>query len=406
MEGTSMQRFALLALFALSLLVGCTQSKVVLGGDDGGTDAGMDDGGPITCGTNICGAGEYCCNESCGTCAPIGAGCAAVECVHTCGGDVCADDTGNLCCADCDGSQFCPGPGGTCPAIACPPVCADGTPCDGTCCPSPGCDDGFYCAAPGEMCDVAGDPVVCPNVCPDGSACADGATCCPGCRGEFFCSPDGASCPDISCPPPCDDGVFCETGLCCDDCRGSSYCSADGACEPCTGECAPFDARGVGACAAFFGYSWNGSECVGISGCDCAGTDCGRLYDSPDECLFEQWSCTTPPSCSSDADCGATEYCDGCATSSCPVCDDCVAGCVPHGCMSEREPICRAERPECGPDGIAIVRDGCWVCVDARTCEDLGPDDCRAAGCPGGSTCTACAVGEYVCLPDGEACAF
>lgn len=402
-----MQRLAWAALCALTLVVGCTESKIVLGGDDAGTDGSMMDGGGEACGTNTCGAGEYCCNASCGTCAPIGGACDTVECLHECGGEVCADDTSGICCADCDGRQFCPGPMGTCPAIDCPPVCADGTFCEGTCCPNSGCEDGFYCAPPGEGCVMDALPVECPNECPDGSACADGSLCCPGCGGEFFCSADGAGCPDVACPPACDDGVFCESGLCCDDCRGSSYCSPDGACMPCTGECAPLDARGVGECAAFFGYTWNGADCVGVSGCDCEGRDCSRLYDSPERCLADKWECTLPPRCESDAECGATEYCDSCAGSSCPGCDDCVSGCVAHMCPTEREPTCRAMRPECGEDGLAIVRDGCWVCVDARTCEDLRPDDCRAAGCPGGSTCTACEEGTaYICLPDGEACAF
>jgi hypothetical protein len=30
---------------------------------------------PVRCGENMCGSGEYCCNESCGICAPIGGSC-------------------------------------------------------------------------------------------------------------------------------------------------------------------------------------------------------------------------------------------------------------------------------------------------------------------------------------------
>jgi hypothetical protein len=34
----------------------------------------------ITCGSNTCNAGEYCCNASCGICAPMGAMCIQAVC--------------------------------------------------------------------------------------------------------------------------------------------------------------------------------------------------------------------------------------------------------------------------------------------------------------------------------------
>jgi hypothetical protein len=37
-----------------------------------------------TCGKNICAKGQYCCNPSCGTCAPFGAMCT----MQFCGGTV------------------------------------------------------------------------------------------------------------------------------------------------------------------------------------------------------------------------------------------------------------------------------------------------------------------------------
>ncbi|MCY1073252.1 hypothetical protein [Archangium lansingense] len=36
--------------------------------------------GGISCGANVCGAGTYCCNASCGTCAPKGNACLDVMC--------------------------------------------------------------------------------------------------------------------------------------------------------------------------------------------------------------------------------------------------------------------------------------------------------------------------------------
>ena len=40
-----------------------------------------DNGNPNDqCGTNVCGQGDYCCNESCGICAPEGGFCIQIAC--------------------------------------------------------------------------------------------------------------------------------------------------------------------------------------------------------------------------------------------------------------------------------------------------------------------------------------
>jgi hypothetical protein len=62
-------------------------------------------------------------------------------------------------------------------------------------------------------------------------------------------------------------------------------------------ECAPFDAMGVGPCEAFFGYSWNGVDCVGLSGCNCEGTDCDNLYETPEQCLNAHAQCGMGNAC-------------------------------------------------------------------------------------------------------------
>lgn len=36
--------------------------------------------GGVTCGTKTCGAGQYCCNSSCGICAPFGSACIQIVC--------------------------------------------------------------------------------------------------------------------------------------------------------------------------------------------------------------------------------------------------------------------------------------------------------------------------------------
>jgi len=89
--------------------------------------------------------------------------------------------------------------------------------------------------------------------------------------------------------------------------------------------CAAQDAQGVGACARFFGYAWNGSTCDGISGCSCSGTDCGALYDSSDACRTAHLSCF--------ADCRS----QGCPTGrNCQVCrgpSGLVFACIPNGAV-------------------------------------------------------------------------
>ena len=76
--------------------------------------------------------------------------------------------------------------------------------------------------------------------------------------------------------------------------------------------------------------------------------------------------------CKNDMQCEPTHYCDPCATSSCPMCDDCVTACVPHGCRTESTLTCRCARPECGNEGVAVIRDGCWICLSIESCAPTG----------------------------------
>jgi hypothetical protein len=63
----------------------------------------------------------------------------------------------------------------------------------------------------------------------------------------------------------------------------------------CLDDCAPDNAKGVGMCLAFFGYAWNGKECVGLSGCACEGSDCGSLPMDPKECKADHAECLSGP---------------------------------------------------------------------------------------------------------------
>lgn len=74
------------------------------------------------------------------------------------------------------------------------------------------------------------------------------------------------------------------------------------------------------------------------------------------------------PGCARDAGCPADQWCSPCGTSSCPLCDNCIPACVPHGCPTEPVAQCKMVRPDCGEGAVAVVKDGCWVCVDRATC--------------------------------------
>jgi len=49
-------------------------------------------------------------------------------------------------------------------------------------------------------------------------------------------------------------------------------------------DCGPMRAAGDGQCDMGLGIMWNGSECVGIAGCECSGEDCDALFASMEEC--------------------------------------------------------------------------------------------------------------------------
>lgn len=337
-----------LFFFALALgtlaFAGCS-SSVMIGSDDGGTssDAGprADGSNGEPCGANTCTDGTYCCNASCGICAPEGAGCTTIACPEpvVCSGEVCTEE-GATCCPGCFGGEsHCSGPDGVCP------------------------------------------PIDCPRDCTNDADCGAGAQCCFGCdpAGLGTCVPAGTSCgdPDPSACEPCGDDVCGADEQCCpggcpgiaDNCQpADSMCIVPDCPAP---TCEPMRAYGQGDCDAVLGVRWNGAYCEGISGCDCVGVDCGRIYPNMSDCESYHGSCSPEPGCTSDLDCPESMYCNGCARGSCPACLDCAPDCVPNPCGHEGEPVCDESRPECGTSGVAIVKDGCWVCVDPNTCGEI-----------------------------------
>lgn len=88
--------------------------------------------GGAACGANVCGAGTYCCNSSCGVCAPKGGACPDVVCAVSaqpeakqeasaassggpCGSNYCGK--GYFCCNP--GCGVCAPEGGGCPHVVC-----------------------------------------------------------------------------------------------------------------------------------------------------------------------------------------------------------------------------------------------------------------------------------------------
>jgi hypothetical protein len=89
--------------------------------------------------------------------------------------------------------------------------------------------------------------------------------------------------------------------------------------------CDAQDARGVGLCARFLGYFWNGTMCVGLSGCSCAGADCMSPFGSPTECEAAYLPCVSPRDCRTTG-CPAPSTCEPCRGPGGPV-----YVCVPAG---------------------------------------------------------------------------
>ena len=47
-----------------------------------------------------------------------------------------------------------------------------------------------------------------------------------------------------------------------------------------------------------------------------------------------------------------------------------------HDCPTEDTLLCYGVREDCGEGKVAIIEDGCGVCVDLQTCEPARNDSC------------------------------
>ena len=227
-------------VLALALASGCYQVGL------GAHDAGPGDGGaPMPCGPTICGAGLVCCNESCGICTLPGQGCTAIACVLDAG----LPDGGPI---SCGGPMRAPCPMGSWCDFPDESVCGSGGEW-GECRPS------FDVVCPPEVRPVCGcDGRDYSSPCDafvSGTDYAFEGRCSP-------CSPDDARGIGM-CEAEVGyawDGMIC-TALTGCDCEGSD-CWRYGSIEQCVDEhlgCneSPVHARIDAACAPFDGRAWS-----------------------------------------------------------------------------------------------------------------------------------------------------
>lgn len=100
-----------------------------------------------------------------------------------------------------------------------------------------------------------------------------------GCEAVTGCECTGVDCVSLT-----------ETEQECIDIHGG--CEED---PPVDEPCAPMDAEGDNECYMFLGYAWDGAECVLVGGCECTGEDCDELYEDLDLCIADNEECVEDP---------------------------------------------------------------------------------------------------------------
>ncbi len=158
---------------------------------------------------------------------------------------------------------------------------------------------------------------------------------------DFACAEGWEYIPD----PECGCGCFLPTCEDAADCNEGQRCAVDGICrgEECAAVCVPATCGLPGT-----------AICLAIPSCDdgeiaAEVNGCFTCVDA-DTCVDEF------SMCASDADCV-----DG-------FCDASTAQCTYPNCDDGQPTACDALRPDCGDYFIGAARDGCWACVDPRTC--------------------------------------
>ena len=280
---------------AVALAVSATACDYTVG--LGGHDAGSGPPTGVSCGPVECGAGQVCCNPSCGLCVAPGFSCVELACGDAATPDAGVEDDGALPLPS-DAGPICAPPmdfylrpgcgtyGWAFDGTSC--VAVDGCECMGsecswlfpseadclaTCLPPP-CVEGDGTCGSGHYCDM-----------PDDSLCGRTR------MAAGRCAPSEAStareCDSVYHPVcGCDGATYnnaCIAGASGTDVAYVGACRAD--------PCAADELAGEGACMIEVGWAWDPMlGCSSVVGCSCVGADCGR-YVSLEECISSHLFC-------------------------------------------------------------------------------------------------------------------
>lgn len=113
--------------------------------------------------------------------------------------------------------------------------------------------------------------------------------------------------------------------------------------QPMFDPCAAQDVVMVGGCEPAPVYFWNGTECVGQSGCSCEGADCDAVFPNQADCEASYTSCGGGTFCGGFAGftCSEDEYCAYEPGQSCGAADaSSTCKSKPMACTKELVPVC------------------------------------------------------------------
>jgi len=218
------------------------------------------------------------------------------------------------------------------------------------------------------------------------------------------------------------DGECWWYGDCCDDaaetcsvdecnalsntgCHDGNVCVAGtpNTCENLQADCSAQDAHGVGMCEMFMGVAWNGTTCVGVSGCSCEGADCNALT-SLAVCQDSHAHCEEPAQtcggiyynpCPEGEFCNYGEHCG--AGDQSGVCET-----IPESCTQAWAPVCGCDDRTFGntcmahQHGISVASFG--EC-DEEPVGDSCVDHCGNESADGSCWC------DSLCEAYGDCCA-